>query len=131
MPTSPASSSSSRRSPPSGTGARLHEAVSSALDDDERVVVVPMTFGRDPTMVADTAKTLRWLAAKHRGRLVLAAPFGTADHLVAHLRAAPRAVTDHDPGAAIVVVARTANPFDDAELRRVAHLVRCTARAPR
>ncbi|HWM17068.1 MAG TPA: hypothetical protein VNP97_10825, partial [Microbacterium sp.] len=48
-------------------GRRFHNAVSVALTAGETVVVVPMTFGRNPTMVADTAKTLKWLGAKHPG----------------------------------------------------------------
>lgn len=107
-----------------GGGRRLDDAVRRRLDDDGVVVVVPMTFGRDPTMVADTAKTLRWIATKHRGAVVLAAPFGVADHLTAHLRAVAREVAAHHPQAALVIVARASNPFDDADLQRIAHLVR-------
>jgi len=102
---------------------RLHDVVGAALDAGDTVVAVPVTFGRDPTMVADAAKTLRWLATTRRGALALAAPFGGPDHLVARLRAVVRTVGDRDPGAAIVVAARSSNPFDDAELRRISHLV--------
>ena len=66
-----------------GAGRRLDSVVRHELGHDGIVVVVPMTFGRDPTMVADTAKTLRWIATKHRGAVALAAPFGVADHLTA------------------------------------------------
>jgi len=104
-------------------GRRLHDVVGAALDAGDTVVVVPMTFGRDPAMVADAARTLRWLATTRRGALALAAPFGVPDHLIARLRGVARAVIDRDPGAAIVVAARASNPFDDAELRRIAHLV--------
>lgn len=104
-------------------GRRFHNGVSEALAAGELVVVVPMTFGRNPTMVADTAKTLRWLGAKHPGRLALAAPFGTIDHLTAWLRTAANAARADDPYAGLVVVATRSNPFDEAELHRVAYLV--------
>ena len=82
-----------------------------------------MTFGRNPTMVADTAKTLKWLGAKHPGRLALAASFGTIDHLTAWLRTAANAARAADPETGLVVVAARSNPFDEAELHRVAYLV--------
>jgi len=104
-------------------GRRFHNAVSEALTAGETVVVVPMTFGRNPTMVADTAKTLKWLGAKHPGRLALAAPFGTIDHLTAWLRTAANEARAQDQDAGIVVVAVRSNPFDEAELHRVAYLV--------
>lgn len=104
-------------------GRQFHNRVSEALDAGEVVVVVPMTFGRNPTMVADTAKTLRWLAAKHPARLALAAPFGSIDHLTAWLRTAANAARAEDPDAGLVVVAPRSNPFDEAELHRVAYLV--------
>ncbi|MET0297140.1 MAG: hypothetical protein ABW024_07035 [Microbacterium sp.] len=104
-------------------GRQFHNVVSEALGDGATVVVVPMTFGRNPTMVADTAKTLKWLAAKHPGRLALAADFGTIDHLTAWLRKAANAVRAEDPDAGIVVMAPRSNPFDEAELHRVAYLV--------
>jgi hypothetical protein len=106
------------------SGRRLHDVVGSAQDAGEVVVVVPMTFGRDPTMVADAAKTLRWLAPRRPGTLALTAPFGVADHLTARLRAVAGALRASDPDAALIVTARASNPFDDAELHRVAHLVR-------
>jgi sirohydrochlorin cobaltochelatase len=107
-------------------GRRLHDAVTAALLSTETVVVVPMTFGRDPTMVADTARTLRWIASRHDGppAVALAAPFGVVDHLTARLRAVAGGVRSADPGAALVVAARSGGPFDDAELHRIAHLVR-------
>jgi sirohydrochlorin cobaltochelatase len=107
-----------------GTGRRLHDAVEAALEVGKTVVVVPMTLGRDPTLVATVAKTLQWLARTRRGAVALAAPFGVRDHLTAYLRAAARTVASRDPGGALVIVARSSNPFDDADLHRVAHLVR-------
>lgn len=103
-------------------GRGFHNLVSDALRSDETVAVVPMTFGRNPTMVADTAKTLHWLAAKHPGRIALTAPFGTIDHLTAWLRTAANAVRAEDADAALVVWAARSNPFDEAELHRVAYL---------
>jgi sirohydrochlorin cobaltochelatase len=105
-------------------GRWLHDVAMAALDAGETVVAVPMTFGRDPTMVADTARTLRWVTERWGGAVALAAPFGVADHLTARLRAAAGAVHARDPGAALVVSARAGDPFDDAELHRIAHLVR-------
>ncbi|WP_127572101.1 sirohydrochlorin chelatase [Georgenia faecalis] len=109
-------------------GRSLHNRVSALLSTGEQgapVVVLPMTWGRDPVMVADTAKTLRWLRSQHGpGRLVLGDAFGTIDHLVALLRRAATQTAAHQPGAGLVIAARAANPFDDAELHRVAHLVR-------
>jgi sirohydrochlorin ferrochelatase len=86
------------------------------------VVVVPMTLGRDPRLVADTARTVRWIARdRPEGAIVLAEPFGTPDHLVSWLRAACRT---HPDDTAILIAAPAADPFDDAELHRIAALVR-------
>lgn len=104
-------------------GRGFHNAVSAYLDDGETVVVLPMTFGRNPTMVADTAKTLNWLAPRHPGRLALAAPFGQPDHLVAWLRTAANRARAVDPETALLVVAPHSNVFDEAELQRLAYLV--------
>ncbi len=101
-------------------GRRLQLAVEATLDQHGVAIVVPMTFGRDPAMVADAARTLRPLSTSRPGRIALAAPFGTADHLVALLRGAARAAGD----AGLIVAARASNPFDDADLQRIAHLVR-------
>jgi len=65
-------------------GRPLHRIVTRLLGStDGPVVVEPMTFGRDPRMVADVAKTLRWLSVEAPTRIALAAPFGTIDHLTA------------------------------------------------
>ena len=92
------------------------------------VVVLPMTFGRNPTLVADTAKTLRWLGAESAARgataaLALADAFGTAGHLTAWPRTAATEVRRRAPEAAVLIAADAANPFDDADLYRIAHLV--------
>ncbi|MET8540365.1 cobalamin biosynthesis protein CbiX [Kitasatospora sp. NPDC004799] len=104
-------------------GRPLTEAVRSALAaaGDGPVCVVPMTLGRDPRLVADTARALRWLAAgEARGRLALTAPFGAADHLIGWLRAAAGTA----PDGAVLVTAPAAGPFEDAELFRIARLAR-------
>ncbi|AWB92323.1 hypothetical protein [Aeromicrobium chenweiae] len=106
-------------------GRPLHQVVTHLLDSGTGpVVVVPMTFGRDPRMVADAAKTLSWLSVDSEPRVALAQPFGTLDHLTAWLRRAATQVRSGSPDAAVVLTADVANPFDDAELHRVAHLVR-------
>ena len=108
-----------------GAGRPLHNTLTRLLDAGEGpVVVVPMTFGRNPTFVADTAKTLKWLDGGAGGSVVLADAFGTIDHLTAWLRTAATTVRRSDPEAALVISAPAANPFDDAELYRIAHLVR-------
>ncbi|MFJ2092880.1 sirohydrochlorin chelatase [Streptomyces sp. NPDC087901] len=84
-------------------------------------VVVPMTLGRDPELVADAARTLRAVPAGERGTTVLAEPFGTAQHLVAWLRAAAGKVPET---SALLVTAPSGDPFEDAELYRIAALVR-------
>ncbi|MEU8509976.1 cobalamin biosynthesis protein CbiX [Kitasatospora sp. NPDC048722] len=105
-------------------GRDLDAAVRSALAaTGGPVCVVPMTLGRDPRLVADSARALHWLAAgEARGRLALTAPFGAAEHLVGWLRAAAGAAPD--PDGAILVTAPAAGPFQDAELFRIARLVR-------
>jgi len=106
-------------------GRPLHNVLTRLISAGEgQIVVIPMTFGRNPTFVADTAKTLKWLAAGAEGRLVLADAFGSIDHLTAWLRTAASEVRRLDPEAALVISAPAANPFDDAELHRIAHLVR-------
>ncbi len=106
-------------------GRPLHNLVSRlSKADSAPIVVVPMTLGRNPTLVSDTAKTLRWLEAGAPGRLALSEPFGGADHLIAWLRLAATRIRQRSPDAAIVVQAPASDPFDDAELHRVAHLVR-------
>lgn len=110
-------------------GRPLAEAVRSALaSGDAPVCVVPMTLGRDPGLIADTARALRWLAAgEGRGRLALTAPFGAAEHLIGWLRAAASASAATATAAgedALLVTAPAAGPFEDAELFRIARLVR-------
>ena len=86
-----------------------------------------MTLGRDPRLVAESARALRWAAAEsgRPHRVVLTAPFGTAEHLTAWLRSAALRVA-RVPGAmhGLLITAPTGGPFDDAELFRIARLVR-------
>ncbi|WP_371619129.1 sirohydrochlorin chelatase [Streptomyces sp. NBC_00454] len=108
-------------------GRPLAEAVRRALAaSPEPVCVVPMTLGRDPGLIADCARALRWLGRDEgRGRLVLAPPFATVDHLTAWLRtAALKAVREAPETSAVLVTAPAAGPFEDADLFRVARLVR-------
>ncbi|MCC2318680.1 sirohydrochlorin chelatase, partial [Cellulomonas chengniuliangii] len=107
-------------------GRPLHDRVRALLGSaGGPVAVLPMTWGRDPVAVADTARTLQWLASGDaRGRVVLCEPFGTIDHLVALLRTAAARTAAAQSDAALVIAAPKADPFDDAELHRVAHLVR-------
>ncbi len=103
----------------------LHHRVRELLLRRDLVAVLPMTWGRDPVLVADTAKALQWLTATTAaGRMVLCQNLGTPDHLVAHLRRAVREATAARPGAGVLLTAASENPFDDAELHRLAHLAR-------
>lgn len=112
-----------------GVGRELTHAVDDALaaSPARPVCVVPMTLGRDPSLVADTARALRWLAGRQGGhdRLALAEPFGNTGHLVGWLRAAAgRDVAQATGDTAVLVTAPAAGPFEDAELFRIARLVR-------
>jgi hypothetical protein len=104
-------------------GRAFHNTVVASLEADETVVVVPMTFGRNPTMVADVAKTLKWLAAKYPRQIALAESFGRVDHLTAWLRAAANRAAAGGGLCALLIVAAPSNPFDEAELHRIAYLV--------
>lgn len=105
-------------------GRPLHNLLTRHLSSgDGPIVVVPMTMGRNPTLVADTAKTVRWLTSASQ-RLALAAPFGSPDHLISWLRLAATSIRSRSPDAAMVIQAPSSDPFDEAELHRVAHLVR-------
>ncbi|MFJ7198684.1 MULTISPECIES: cobalamin biosynthesis protein CbiX [unclassified Streptomyces] len=102
-------------------GRELFRTVAALSRRGEESCVVPMTLGRDPELVADTARTLRALSAADRARAVLAEPFGTSRHLIAWLRAAAGRAPET---AALLVTAPAGDPFEDAELYRVASLVR-------
>ncbi|MFB6506759.1 MULTISPECIES: sirohydrochlorin chelatase [unclassified Streptomyces] len=102
-------------------GRELFRAVAAPGRRDEECCVVPMTLGRDPELVADAARTLRALPAAVRARTVLAEPFGTSRHLTGWLRAAAGRAPDT---AALLITAPSGDPFEDAELYRVAGLVR-------
>lgn len=92
-------------------------------------VVVPMTLGRDTGLAAQIAQILRWNGrGREPGELLLAPPLGTSAHLVGWLRAAAgrAAVPAPSPDGpwAVLVTAPSALAEEDAELFRVAHLVR-------
>ncbi|MEV6185406.1 cobalamin biosynthesis protein CbiX [Streptomyces albidoflavus] len=102
-------------------GRELVREVRSARADGERVCVVPMTLGRDPSLVADAARTLLALDAWERAGTVLAEPFATTAHLVGWLRTLATRVPDD---RALLVTAPSGDPFSDADLFRTARLVR-------
>jgi hypothetical protein len=86
-----------------------------------------MTMGRDPGLVAAAARTLLPLATgAAAGRIMLADAFGDTTLLTGWLRVAvnraagPAGVDD----LAVLLTANTANSFDNAELFRIAHLVK-------
>ncbi|MGV9324555.1 sirohydrochlorin chelatase [Streptosporangium sandarakinum] len=97
-----------------------------ALAGRDRIVAVPMTLGRDPELPTVAAQTLRWAARERApGDLLLAGPLGTTGHLVGWIRGAvTRALRDGPPRQAVLLVAPAAGPEPDAELFRVARLVR-------
>ncbi|MFC8826004.1 sirohydrochlorin chelatase [Streptomyces sp. NPDC057137] len=102
-------------------GRELYRTVAALSRRGQESCVVPMTLGRDPELVADTARTLRALPAAERSGTVLAEPFGTSQHLIGWLRAAAGRTPDT---AALLITAPAGGPFEDAELYRVASLVR-------
>ncbi|WP_435879265.1 cobalamin biosynthesis protein CbiX [Streptomyces mutabilis] len=102
-------------------GRELFRRVRASRGRGEPVCVVPMTLGRDPELVADAARTLLALSPEERAGTVLAEPFGTADHLIGWLRTAAVRV----PGdRALLITAPSGDPFVDADLFRIARLVR-------
>lgn len=102
-------------------GRELFRSVSAHLRRGEETAVVPMTLGRDPELVADTARILRAVPGGEQAATVLTEPFGTAQHLVGWLRAAAGRVP---ATSALLVTAPAGDPFEDAELYRIAALVR-------
>lgn len=109
----------------------LEEVVHEALESTDRpVCVVPMTLGRDPVLVADAARTLMPVVeGAGAGRVALAEPFADATLLTGWLRVAVAQAMEPVKAAdlAVVLTARAANRFDDAELYRIAHLVKVQA----
>jgi hypothetical protein len=102
----------------------VHQAAESA---DLPVCVVPMTLGRDPELVAGIARKLWGLTAgPDAGRIVLADPFGDATLLTGWLRVAVNhaAAPLDTKNLAALLTANAANRYDDAELFRIAHLVK-------
>lgn len=103
-------------------GRALTEAIDTArAGSTDPVCVVPMTLGRDPGLIADAARALSWARRESDSTpLVLSSPLGTADHLIGWLRG--RATTASPD--AFLVAAPAGSPFEDAELFRIARLVR-------
>ncbi|MFI6982632.1 sirohydrochlorin chelatase [Embleya sp. NPDC050154] len=102
-------------------GRQLHRAVCALLRGGaERVCVVPITLGRDATLVADTARTLLALPAAERSRVLLGRPFAGTEQLTEWLRAAAARVPAR---AALLIAAPAGEPHEDAELYRIARLV--------
>lgn len=112
--------------PAAAPGRGLSDLVAAEGQAGDLVVVVPMTFGRAPAMIADCARTLRDVRARTGGtRLALAAPLGDATMLVTRLRAAIRRRDLADAAAdSVLVVSPAIDPFADAELFRLARLAR-------
>lgn len=102
-------------------GRELIRTLAGLSDSGEQACVVPMTLGRDPELVADTARTLRALPPVQTAAALLAEPFAGARHLTGWLRAAANRTPRT---SALLVTAPTGGPFDDAELYRIARLVR-------
>ncbi len=108
-------------------GRELSEAVEAAqASSPAPICVVPMTVGRDPGLVADAARALSWSRRKtNSAPVVLARQIGETDHLVGWLRGrAVSASTDTPSADALVIAAPSGDPFEDAELFRIARLVR-------
>ncbi|MEZ0088993.1 sirohydrochlorin chelatase [Streptacidiphilus sp. EB129] len=104
-------------------GQPLVRAVEEALAGPGPVCVVPMSLGRDPHLLADTARTLAWLARSvPPGRIALADPFGTTEHLIGYLRAAAVRNSAAD-STALLLTGPAADRDADAELFRIARLV--------
>lgn len=108
-------------------GRELIRALARGKRSGEWACVVPMTLGRDPELVADTARTLRALPAVQTSGTLLAEPFGTAQHLIGWLRAAANRTART---SALLVTAPAGGLFDDAELYRIARLVHGYADRP-
>ncbi|PTR21851.1 hypothetical protein C8K36_11317 [Rhodococcus sp. OK519] len=103
-------------------GRALTEAIDAVrVGSSAPVCVVPMTLGRDPGLVADAARAASWARRESDSPpVMLARPLGESDHLVGWLRGrAVAASTD-----ALLISAPAGSPFEDAELFRIARLVR-------
>ena len=85
------------------------------------IVVMPLTSGRNLTLIADTAKVCQWFTHTHPEAPLLLAPAPLHDvPTVAWLRAALRTLTT-DADLAVICSAAI-DPFADAELFRLARL---------
>nr|WP_255519129.1 cobalamin biosynthesis protein CbiX [Kitasatospora sp. SID7827] len=104
------------------TGRELCRALA-ARPARQDTAVVPMTLGRDPELAADAARAVRALPPEglRDAPVAVAEPFGDAGHLVGWLRAAASTAPAE---AALLLTAPGGDPYQDAELYRIAHLVR-------
>lgn len=119
--------------PVAAPGRDLERAVAGLAAGDagamscDPLVVVPMGFGREPTLTADCARTLAAIRARDEREpgagspIALSEPLGGSAELIAYLRAAMRR---HGHSGAALVVSPSIDPFADAELFRVARLAR-------
>lgn len=110
---------------PVGTGPRsLAVYVEQAREQDAALVVVPAGTGRDLTSVTQAAQALQW-AQRSGVRVVLGPSLIDGTRAIAelrrHLRAAVRGST---PADSVLFLARTVDPFADAELLRRVRLAR-------
>lgn len=80
----------------------------------EPTCIVPMTLGRDPKLIAECGRAAR---ASGSDQVMVSEPFGTATHLIAWLRAATRS-------ADLLITSPASDPYNDAELFRIARLVK-------
>lgn len=98
-----------------------HAADAVAAGDPARPhVVVPLTSGRHPRTIADSARALRWVRDEAAAQVCLSAPPGDATRTVSALRAN---IGRHVPDGAWALVASTPlDSFADAELFRLARL---------
>lgn len=81
---------------------------------DGLTCIVPMTLGRDPKLVAECGRAAR---SSGSDAVIVSEPFGTATHLIAWLRAAA-------PESDLLITSPADDPYNDAELFRIARLVK-------
>ncbi|WP_058234928.1 hypothetical protein [Devriesea agamarum] len=113
-------------------GQSIHHLMSSSPEADdlelgarEPICIVPMTLGRDPVLIADTARAARWLRDQHSAPVCVSEPFGSPAHLITWLRAAlTKQSGPADDKHAVLVIGPSIDPFQDAQLFRIARLVR-------
>lgn len=102
--------------------AELHRSLTAMLSDAHgTVVVMPMTSGRNLTLISDAARACRWAARNYpdAGLCLADAPLSTTTTL-AWLR---QGLRKHTSDTTIAILTSAAiDPFSDAELFRIARL---------